>query len=72
MKQIPLTNSEKAATVDDDDYDFVMWYKWQFEDGFAVTEINGREVEMGSLIMSRMLRQRKITPCLPGGRRWKR
>ena len=35
MKQIPLTNSDKFALVDDEDYDFLMQWKWHYDGYYA-------------------------------------
>lgn len=43
MKQIPLTQG-KTALVDDEDYDFLMQWKWTFSNGYAyrLKTINGK------------------------------
>jgi hypothetical protein len=53
MRRIPLTNSEKAATIDDGDFPLVSMFSWELtRDGYAVTLINGEVVEMGHLILN--------------------
>lgn len=53
MKEITLTNSNKKAQVDDEDFEFINSFEWHLSnDGFAKTVFdNGREIEMGSLVM---------------------
>ncbi len=48
MKQIPLTKG-KFAIVDDEDYDFLMQWKWHFNKGYArrrqyICTIGGKEI----------------------------
>ncbi|HEY1248829.1 MAG TPA: hypothetical protein VGE97_07580 [Nitrososphaera sp.] len=52
-KEIILTNSDKRAIVDDEDYEFVNQFTWQLENGYAVTYDFGKRIEMGSLVMQR-------------------
>lgn len=42
MKKIPLTKN-KFALVDDEDYDFLMQWKWYFNGKYAVRNIGGRK-----------------------------
>jgi hypothetical protein len=53
MKEIPLTNSSKTAKVDDEDFGRVAQFRWYLRpDGHAAAHINGREIEMGHLILN--------------------
>jgi len=62
MKKIPLTQG-KFATVDDEDYDWLMEYKWHYEEetGYAATQIwdNGerkyKKVYMHDLIAAKVI-----------------
>lgn len=52
MKYIPLTNSDKQAIVDDEDYELVMKHNWYLNgSGYAQTSINGHDVSMHRFII---------------------
>lgn len=54
MKKIPLTNSPLFALVDDEDYNFLMQWKWKIYKGYAYrnTRKNGKSI---TIIMSRLI-----------------
>jgi hypothetical protein len=59
VKEIPLTNSDQKAKVDDEDYGLVMKHKWFLNrDGYAQTYINGKPVLMQNFIMAIMQLQK--------------
>lgn len=49
-KSIKLTNSNQMATVDDEDFVWLNKFEWSDYNGYAVTTIAGKMVEMGTLI----------------------
>lgn len=51
MMQVPLNNG-MFAFVDPEDYTLVSRYRWRYEDGYAITKINKKEVRMHRLIMN--------------------
>jgi hypothetical protein len=52
MKYITLINSDKRATVDDEDFEAVNQFEWRLKDGVAVTDDEfGNEVEMGAFVL---------------------
>jgi hypothetical protein len=42
---------ETFAIVDDYNYDEFMEYRWYLKDGYAVTKIEGKEIEMGRMVL---------------------
>ena len=59
-KQIPLVNSPKKATVDDDDYEWLMKYEWFLDISstgreYAATIIDGKKHFMHDMIVERAL-----------------
>lgn len=58
MKQIPLTQG-KFAIVDDEDYDYLMQWKWQFTGGKYASRIHrekmGRGAYVERIIMHRLV-----------------
>lgn len=52
MKEIKLTNSDKVAIVDDEDYDLVNQYQWCLDTlGYAHLYGNGQDITMHRLIL---------------------
>lgn len=53
MKEIPLTNSDKKAIVDDEYYELVMQHNWYLNgSGYANTSINGNDVSLHRFIIN--------------------
>lgn len=50
MRKIPLTQG-KFALVDDEDYDYLMQWKWHYAHGTARTTMNKKMLNMSRLIM---------------------
>jgi hypothetical protein len=52
MKYIPLMNSTRRATVDDEDFERVSRHLWFLHpDGYAVSLRDGEWVEMGAFVL---------------------
>lgn len=51
MKTIPLTQG-KSAVVDDEDYDFLMQWKWRYQKGYAVRDIRKKQLYMHRVILN--------------------
>lgn len=51
--EIPLNGlgEGKFATVDPEDYPFLSRYKWFYRNGYALTDIKGKETRMHRLVM---------------------
>lgn len=46
-----INGAGKFATVDPADYELVMRHSWHYRNGYAITQIGGKEVRMHRLIM---------------------
>lgn len=55
MKQIPLHNKKgyvvALASVDDDDYEYLMQWRWQLNGGYVVRSTNGQKHRMHRMLM---------------------
>lgn len=49
-KEIRVLGSSRPATVDDDDFEWVSKFAWREYKGYAITQIAGKWVEMGTLV----------------------
>jgi hypothetical protein len=56
--EIDVAGSNRKALVDQEDFEFINQFKWRLENGFCVTTINGRDWEMGSLVMSKAMQEK--------------
>lgn len=55
VKEIPLSNSDKYAIVDDSDYELVSKYNWHLNGpGYPETTIKGKTVFLHTLIMGKV------------------
>lgn len=61
MKKIPLTQGE-FATVDDIDYEFLMQWKWYFNQGYAVRHSQKSDgfSQRKTILMHRIILSRKL------------
>lgn len=51
MKEIPLTNSELFALVDDEDYEIVSEHDWHFNKGYAETRIYRNTISLHRFVL---------------------
>jgi hypothetical protein len=52
MAEITLVNSDKKATVDDEDFEYINQFTWYLDpEGYCVTFDLGFRVEMGYLVL---------------------
>lgn len=53
VKSIPLSNSDKCAYVDADDYENVMKYKWRYLNGYCKSTIDNKSIFLHQFILGR-------------------
>lgn len=56
-KKVPLINSDKMATVDDEDFAFVMQYKWRLE---KVNDMEYAATGYPPIFMHNLIMQRSL------------